>query len=50
MFPDVYTIVCLLADTYSDYPDPVMRNKGCAYIEKYMKISYNSEDLPVATD
>ena len=50
MFPDEYTIVGLLADTYSDYPDPVMRNKGCAYIEKYMKISYNSEDLPIATD
>ena len=50
MFPDEYAIVGLLADTYSDYPDPSMRNKGCAFIENYMKVSYNSENLPIATD
>lgn len=50
MFPDEYTVVGLLADTYSDYPDPSMRNKGCAFIEKYMKVSYNSENLPCATN
>lgn len=50
MFPDEYAIVGLLADTYSDYPDPSMRNKGCAFIEKYMKVAYNSDNLPFATD
>lgn len=50
MFPDEYAIVGLLADTYSDYPDPSMRNKGCAFIEKYMKVSYDSEGFPIATD
>lgn len=48
LFPKNTTIAGLLADAYSDHPQPQQKQKGREFIEKYINIEYDN-DLPVAS-
>ena len=48
LFPKDKKIAGLLADAYSDHPQPQQQQKGREFIEKFMHIEYENE-LPVAS-
>ena len=48
LFPKSYKIAGLLADAYSDHPQPQPKQKGREFIENYMNIEYE-DNLPVAS-
>lgn len=48
LFPKDTTIAGLLADAYSDHPQPQQKQKGRGFIENFMNIEYDN-GLPVAS-